>query len=291
MSNRHFKIPLTLTIFTPIGKGNIIEVNKAACNSLGYAGNELLNMNISEIKTSKNASVIQKLQSYILSIARNISERKKVERRVLNAVIQTEERERERFAKDMHDGLGPLLSVIKLYVNELTDGGLEKDEKKEMVKYVDELIDEAILNTRTISNNLMPRIINDYGVAKAIQSFCDKINKTEKINIHFRSTNIDNTLDQNVQLILYRAVSELINNTLKHAFAKNIYIDLNKEGNKISLTFSDDGKGFEVDNIMKNKCLGMGLRNVISRIKSINGNCKFFSSPGTGFKITIEIDL
>lgn len=315
-------------IFVTDGVGNIIEVNKAACNTLGYSRNELLKMNMGEIKTSKYASAVQKTyetiyekgkltfesehitktgeilqveiksrvlesgnQKDVLSIARNISERKKVERRVLNAVIQTEERERERFAKDMHDGLGPLLSAIKLYANELSDAGLEKDEKKEMVKYIDELIDEAISNTRTISNNLMPRIINDYGVAKAIQSFCDKINKTEKINIHFHPINIDNSLNQNVQLILYRAVSELINNTMKHAFAKNIYIDLNKEGNKISLIFCDDGKGFEVDNILENKCSGMGLRNVISRIRSINGNCKFFSSPGEGFKITIEIDL
>ncbi len=315
-------------IFVTDQKGDIIEVNKSACNTLGYSRNQLLNMNISDIKTPKYASVIQKTcqtiyekgkltfesehvtktgeilqveiksrvlesgnQCYILSIARNISERKKVERRVLKAVIQTEERERERFAKDMHDGLGPLLSTIKLYVDEMNDSETDETEKKEMVKYVDELIDEAISNIRTISNNLMPRIINDYGVVKAIQSFCDKINKTEKINIHFHSKNIDKTLDQNMQLILFRVISELINNTMKHALANNIYIDLKKEENKISMEFKDDGKGFEIDNIMQNKFSGMGLKNIISRVKSINGSCEFFSKPGEGFRIIVEINL
>lgn len=308
--------------------GKIIEVNKTICNTLGYTREELLNMTIADIRSpkyatkvhqtcqlilqkgkltfeaehkSKDGEIIQvEIKSrvidsgnnrYILSIARNISERKKMIRHVLKAVIQTEERERERFAKEMHDGLGPLLSAVKLYANELNDPSLSNEERKEMIRQVDELIDEAIANTRSISNDLMPRVIIDYGVVKAVSSYCDKINKTEKVNILFTAKNIDINLDQNIQLILYRVISELINNTLKHASAKNIEINLYKIGNKIKLNFKDDGKGFDVDTIMKDRNTGMGLKNITSRIRSINGNCSFISQPGKGFKINIEIEL
>jgi len=308
--------------------GKIIEVNKTICNTLGYSREEMLKMTIADIRSPKYAAITDQtcrliLQKgkltfeaehetkqgeiiqveiksrvidsgndrYILSIARNISERKKMIRRVLKAVIQTEERERERFAREMHDGLGPLLSAVKLYANELNDPSLSHEERKEMTRQVDELIDEAIANTRSISNDLMPRVIIDYGVVKAVRSYCEKINKTEKVNIRFSAENIDDNLDQNVQLILYRVISELINNTLKHASAKNIDINLCKTDNKIELNFRDDGKGFDVDAIMKDKNSGMGLKNITSRIRSINGNCSFISHPGEGFKIDIEIEL
>ncbi len=309
-------------------EGKIIEVNKAICNTLGYTREELLQMNIADIRSSKYAAVtdqncrliLQKgkltfeaehktksgeiLQveiksrvidsgdkKYILSIARNISEQKKTMRRILKAVIQTEERERERFAKEMHDGLGPLLSAVKLYANELNDPSLSDEERKEMTRQMDELIDEAIANTRSISNDLMPHIIIDYGVVKAVNSYCEKINKTEKVNIRFSAENINDDLDQNVQLILYRVISELINNTLKHARAGNIFIHLSRQNNKIKLSFTDDGIGFDVDQVMKNQNSGMGLKNITSRIRSINGICNFTSRPGHGFNIEIEIEL
>jgi len=191
----------------------------------------------------------------------------------------------------MHDGLGPLLSTIKLYVNELVNDEVDADEKNKMVKYTNELIDEAISSTRTISNNLMPRVIHEYGLEKAVESFCNKVNKTNKINIDFKFSGIDRSLDKNVELILFRVISELINNTLKHAKAKNVAIDLEKNENKIRLHFKDDGVGFDVQNIMNNKSTGMGLKNIISRIRSINGNCSFFSELNKGFKIDIEIDV
>ena len=220
-----------------------------------------------------------------------MSERKELERKILSVVIQTEERERERFSKDMHDGLGPLLSTIKLYVNELVNEEVEKDEKQKMVQYTNELIDEAVTSTRNISNNLMPRVIHEFGLEKAVESFCNKVNTTNKINIIFKVSNIDRSLDKNVELILFRVISELINNTLKYAQAKNIVIRLDKEGNKIRLHFADDGIGFDVENIMNKKNTGMGLKNIISRIRSINGNCNFISNKNQGFKIDIEIDV
>ncbi|OFY75881.1 MAG: hypothetical protein A2265_00185 [Bacteroidetes bacterium RIFOXYA12_FULL_33_9] len=315
-------------IFVTDENESIIEINQATCNSLGYTREELLKLKMSDIKTlkyvdkvaenrrkiyelgtytfesehvSKDGKVIQveftsRVVNYnnerlILSVVRNVGERKEVERQILSSTIRAEERERERFARDMHDGIGPLLSTIKLYVNELLSANLDEEERKELVRYSNELIDEAVSSTRNISNNLMPRIIHKYGLVKAIDAFCEKINKTNKISISFEHEKIHEHLDKNLELILFRVISELINNTIKHANASKILLLLINDGEKIKLFLKDDGVGFNVNEIMNSEQKGMGLKNIISRIKSINGFYKFDSSPGNGFSIKIEIFL
>jgi len=315
-------------IFVTNMEEDIVEVNQAACDTLGYTKEELLKMKMSDIKTvqykstvAKNRRIIFENGSYqfesehltkdgrivtvefisrmisynnekqILSVVRNISRRRMEERQVLSAVIQAEERERQRFAKDMHDGLGPLLSTIKLYANELRSATAEQTERDEMVRFTNELIDEAVVATRNISNNLMPSVIHDYGLIKAVDSFCDKVNKANKLNIKFETENLEERLDQNLELIFFRVISELINNTIKHANAKNIFILLVKNEDKLDLYFKDDGIGFNVDEILTTKNLGMGLKNIISRVKSINGKYKFNSVPNQGFTIKIEVSI
>lgn len=308
--------------------GVIIEVNHACCNTLGYSRDELLKMKLSSLKTPKYANLIEEHrkqiakqgiytfesehiakdgkiipveiisrvvdynnEKLILSVARNIGIRKETEREILSTVIRTEERERERFAKDMHDSVGPLLSTIKLYVNELGSSTLDDEERKDFVHQTNDIIDESINSIRTISNNLMPRVIHKYGLIKAIESFCEKVNKTNTINIEFLKRNCEDRLDQNLELILFRVITELINNTLKHAQAKHIIIELEKVSRKVNMVFQDDGIGFDIHEIMKSDHKGMGLKNIISRIKSIKGDYNFVSFPNNGFKINVNIDL
>lgn len=307
---------------------NIIEVNEVACKSLGYSRDELLSMKMSEIKTPKyvplvavNRKKIYEIGKYtfesehvtksgivmpveltsrvveynneklILSVSRNIAERKEKEREILTAVISAEERERERFAKDMHDGLGPLLSTIKLYVNELKSPGIEDEERENLVKTSNEIIDEAISSTRTISNNLMPRVIHKYGVIKALEAFIEKVNRTNKIKILLSVKDVRERFDQGIELIIFRVISELINNTLKHANAENIHIRFAESDKKILIDFTDDGSGFNITEVMKSESGGTGLKNIISRIKSINGLCTFESFPEKGFSIKIEMSI
>ncbi len=307
---------------------NIIEVNQASCNNLGYTKEEFLKMKIADIKTSSYAmqvrsnrkkisesgfltyesehltkdgrkiavEIISRLIDYnneklFLSIARNITLRKETEKEILSTVIRTEERERARFAKDMHDSVGPLLSTIKLYVNELNSSSIQLDERNEYVGEVNSIIDESIRTIREISNNLMPMTISKYGLVNALDTFFEKVNKTNKINIRFDKINFDNRLDENMELILFRVITELVNNTLKHANAKNINVVLEESNDKVIMYFDDDGIGFDIDQIMILEHKGMGLRNIISRIKSINGAYKFESAIGKGFKIDISIEL
>ncbi len=313
-------------IFVSDMQGNIIEVNKQATNLLGYTKEELLTMNIldlmplklaekflmsrdaitkegghlfdSEYITKNNIIVPVEINSrviefngiiVILSISRNLVKRKETERKVLSAVIQTEEKERERFSKDMHDGIGPLLSTIKLYVNELGTPDIGKDEKKQFVEQINKMLDDAVTSIREISNNLMPRVIHEYGLVKALEAFCLKINQTGKIHVDFNADKLSSTLDKNVQLILFRVISELLTNTIKHAKAGKAYVHLQQNGDSINLTFTDNGIGFDSKKVMSDKNTGIGLKSIVSRIKSINGSCEITSSEGKGFRIDIEI--
>jgi len=313
-------------IFVSDFQANIIEVNEQASKLLGYTREELLQMNLLDLKPSKHAELflgnrerIIKNGSFlfdseyitkngdsipveinsrvlefngetvILSISRNLLKRKETERKVLSAVIQTEEKERERFSKDMHDGIGPLLSTVKLYVNELGSAEIGSEEKKDFVIQVNKMLDDAVNSIREISNNLMPRVIHEYGLVKALDAFCTRVNKAGKIHIDFKAKGIEQSLNKNIQLILFRVISELLTNTIKHAKSQNAYIELSKNDDNISLVFTDDGIGFNSKEVMAKKSSGIGLKSIISRIKSINGSCDIISNKGEGFKIIIEI--
>jgi PAS domain S-box-containing protein len=307
-------------------EGKILEVNQVVCDDLGYKRTELIGKHVKDLKPEKfryhvtenrnetinkgkhqfesenltkdgrtvAVEIKSRLFDYqgekaILSISRLITERKELERKVLSAVIKTEEKERERFSKDMHDGLGPLLSTVKLYVNELNSDEITKEEKESFTEQINEMLDQAVASTREISNNLMPRVIHEYGLIKAVESFSEKVNRTKKLDIQFEHLGIDESLDADLQLILFRVISELINNTIKHARAKNIKIRLTKDDDHISLAFEDDGIGFNTDKVMNNPKTGIGLKSIISRVKSVNGRVIFKSFEGHGFKIYIDI--
>ncbi|MFQ3579724.1 MAG: PAS domain S-box protein [Bacteroidales bacterium] len=318
----------TDAVFLTDLKGNFVEVNNTACKILGYTQMEFMNMNLNNIRSPKLWSSLPKIlerivnneevvyesehitkqgivipvemksklieiQGYTLIIwtSRNISDRKELQKQVLNAVIETEERERERFAKDLHDGLGPLLSTIKLYINELSSEDTTQDEQADLIKYCNELIDEAVKNTRTISNNLTPHLINKYGMVKAIEAFISKIDIVHKISITFEKINIENEFERPIELTFFRIVTELINNTLKHAKANTITIILEEVNNKLILSYKDDGIGFDPDEALTRSPEGIGLKNIISRVQSIDGSCNFYNNEVQGTYIKIIVPL
>ncbi|MDP4273600.1 MAG: histidine kinase [Bacteroidota bacterium] len=217
--------------------------------------------------------------------------RREAEKRVLNAVIQTEENERKRFAKDLHDGLGPLLSTVKLSISTLSQ--LEKDEvTKNIVDNTDVVINEAIKSIKEISNNLSPHILNNFGLASAINSFINKISYTRQINIAFDSNIFNQRFDGNIEVILYRVVCELINNTMKHAHAQNIEIILNRYDSRINLVYTDDGVGFDVNQVLFDENYsGMGYSNILSRIRSIKGTIDVESNDNSGTKVVIQVSV
>lgn len=308
--------------------GNLIEVNQVAIDTLGFTREEFLGKNFKDLKTPKyvdtvdpnlskiiengrhvyetehvskdgkvislevNSRVINYLgRKAIISIARETTERKLMERKILSAVIKAEEQERERISRDLHDGLGPLLSTVKLYVNELESGDMEPEEKTGLLKQTNEIINESISSVRAISNNLSPHLIMDFGLAKAVESFCKKVNLVQKIRINFENSIGSQRFDQTVEIVLYRVITELINNTLKHAQAGRIDIYLEIIDDVLQMTYMDDGIGFDKEKVMGENSTGMGMKNIVSRLASIRGNLRIHSRPGAGFLVIAEIRL
>ncbi len=256
--------------------------------SKGYTSNielELVNENGVAFPVELDSKLINYSgEDAILTVIRDIAERKITERKVLDAVISTEERERERFAKNLHDDLGPLLSSIKMYMNSFMN---TVDAKKQVyiIDQVNEIIMEAIQTTKQVSNDLSPHILTNYGIVSAVENFISKL--SDYIAIKFES-NLENIRFENsLETTFYRIVKELINNTIKHAKAKNIVIKLNKKKKKLILLYLDDGIGFDINTIDKK---GMGLYNLMSRIKSLNGKFEF-ENPEKGIKIKIDTPI
>lgn len=217
-------------------------------------------------------------------------ERKRSEQRLLNAIIQTEEKERRRFAKDLHDGLGPLLSTVKMSVTSL----LQKNENKkdtEILENTEAVINEAILSIKEISNNLSPHILNNFGLISALNSFINKMLHAGEIQFRLETNIEDKRFDDRIEIILYRSLCELINNTLKHAHAKEILLEIFLADKLLTINYKDNGTGFLMIEEGTVPETGMGIGNIKSRIKSINGNFEINSIPDHGVNATFQIKL
>jgi len=224
------------------------------------------------------------------SLKRAEIERNRSEKRLLNAIIQTEEKERKRFAKDLHDGLGPLLSTVKMSISALLAPNPTVDSKN-ILENTNTVINEAISSIKEISNNLSPHVLTNFGLISALKNFTHKINEAKTVYIELISNMENERFNGNTELILYRATCELINNTLKHAKAKNISIDISKHLRTLTIQYVDDGLGFDADANEKVQQSGTGFQNISSRIKSINGIFILNSSPGEGTNALIKVRL
>jgi signal transduction histidine kinase len=212
------------------------------------------------------------------------------DKRLLNTVIQTEEMERRRLSKDLHDGLGPLLSSVKMSVSALKMKD-DDEQSSKILKNVIFTVNESINTLKEISNNLSPHVLDKFGLQTAINAFTDQIKQSGKIQFEFR-TNIGSCrYSEYIEIIFYRAVCELINNTLKHAYANKVLISLDEEDNKLKLLYQDDGIGFDYDKLITDQHPGMGLNNIRSRINSLNGKFDVESWQGEGIIVSIEISL
>ncbi|MDX9771539.1 MAG: histidine kinase [Tenuifilaceae bacterium] len=213
--------------------------------------------------------------------------RKQNEARLLTAVISTEERERKHFAKELHDGLGPVLSTLKM-----TFSTINKDEqvaiKNEMLSKIEVLIDNSIAITKEISNNLTPHVLERYGLQKAIDNFIRNLPTHEKISIKHSVQLVSKRLKRDVEIILYRILCEMVNNTLKYAQASSISILITEHRETIDLIYDDNGIGFDI-RLAKQK--GMGITNIISRVTSLNGTIDMQSNINRGFYAHIKLPL
>jgi len=271
---------------------NVLETNDVITNyeiTLKTKNNEIKYCTI----TCKTIIYPEHVDKLIIGTIRDITERKKVERLILNKIIETEEKEKKKFADELHDGLGPILATIKMYVDLIDQSGHSKnlDKKNDVIQNIYDLIDESLQFTKSVANNLMPNIISEYGLIVAIKSFCNKITLTGKLNISLEFQLGNKRLNQILEIMLYRIIIELINNTIKHAYAKKIYVKIVQENNLLNVSYEDDGIGFDIDRILNYPEIsdGVGLINVVNRLKSFNGTITFDTKEQS--KINILLDL
>lgn len=225
-----------------------------------------------------------KLFRYIDRLNRH---RQLVNKRILTAVLRAEERSRSHVAKELHDGLGPLLSSAKMSLSALSREGMSPEQRRifEGATYA---IDESIRSVREISNNMSPHVLNDFGLARGVQNFINKCASMHTERIRFTTNLREERFDKDVEVILYRVICELINNSLKHAACHEMELELTGREDELLVSYSDDGRGFDPEAMME---CGMGLSNIHSRIESLGGELHIESSPGRGMRARVRILL
>lgn len=222
----------------------------------------------------------------LLAVVRDVTERKQVEKRILEAVIRTQEEDKSRYARELHDGLGPILSTLKMYVEWMSDPA-NVTNKELIAKKSIENIDGAIEIVREIANNLSPHVLQNFGLVNAVQTFADQIKGAKNIEIHIVS-NVTSRLPEQIEITLYRIITECINNTLKHADARKISIKFKQQGNRLTIFYSDNGKGFNYPETLQ-QTKGMGLLNMQNRMNLLGGEMRFNSNINIGTDIEINL--
>ena len=228
------------------------------------------------------------IRELFYSLKRADIERARSERRVINAIINTEENEKKRFAKDLHDGLGPILSTVKMSLSALTER-IKDPAGNTILNNTNHLVNEAINTIKDISNNLSPHVLSNFGLASAIGAFVTKINQAKMVEIDFKSNMENKRLENEKEVVVYRAVCELINNSIQHSGASRIEIELNKHEKFITLQFNDNGRGFDTSSLRKEDVKGMGISNIETRVKTVDGVFILESTPGRGTSALIKM--
>jgi signal transduction histidine kinase len=222
----------------------------------------------------------------ILGIIRDIGERKNHARKIFETVVQTEEDERNRIARDLHDEIGPLISALKIFINSFTE--TKNAEKKEkLATQMGTMVKEVIDSIKIISNDMSPHMLVNFGLLAAIQDFIDLFSRNIKINLMSDIGNV--RFPKTVETLIYRIIKELINNTVKHAHATEILLELNYNESILSCSYADNGIGFNWNNQIDSPAKGMGLHNIITRIRSLGGNFHVDEYSGKGFHIRFEL--
>ena len=310
-------------VFILNSSGVIADANDAAERQLGYKPGTLIGISINKISentlffsgTSKKKLLVGKKlfaveatlhsregesipvrynmsyfkfspQKKLLALltATDITIQKKTENLILRAIIDAQEKERQRLAKDLHDSLTQQLHAIKLYIS--TTGALIKNQRqKSILEKSNEALSDVIADMRNICFNLMPHSLKEFGLINAVKEFCKESLYNKKVRFTLEAIKDLPELNAELKIDIYRVIQEFITNSIKHGDASKIAIAFNYDKQVLYIKLSDNGKGFDQAKPRK----GMGLQNAQARIKSHNGKLNIASSIGRGTSYTITI--
>ena len=228
----------------------------------------------------------------------DVTEKREMEKKLLNqelnkqkiiaqAVVDAQEKERSLIGKELHDNINQILSTAKLY---LEVARTDEKERDSLIDMSTNSISSAINEIRTLSRSLVPSSIGDLGLVESLQDLVESIKLTRKLHVEFFHYNdIDMLISEQQKLMLFRITQEQVNNVMKHSNAQNLVIELLSEDDTINMSISDDGQGFDLDQVKHKK--GVGLSNITSRAELFNGKVKIDTAPGKGCTLNIYIPI
>ncbi|MGN8225728.1 PAS domain-containing sensor histidine kinase [Gracilimonas sp. BCB1] len=321
------KSPQPMLIFNPDDL-SIVEVNESAVRHYGYSRQEFYSKTILDIRPEgdkheakqiiksdrktnmsepaesrhlkKNGEIIHVRitgssinyfgKNYRLVLVNDITEQKKAEEMVLSSLVEGENKERARIAQELHDGLGQYLAAANMNLGAVQDHISKLDERKqEQFNKGVNLLKHAVNETAQISRNLMPRVVDDYGLALAIKALVDNYGTDNETDISYYHNIHDVELSRKVQFNLYRIAQEALSNAIKYAEASQINVQLIKDELDLILTIDDNGMGFDKSD--PDFKPGLGLQTIKTRTGALGGHFEFDSKPGKGTFISAIVPI
>lgn len=205
-----------------------------------------------------------------------------------NAALEAEIQERKRIGQELHDSLGHLLSLAGLHASVLYKRrDISEPKREELLESLMKSIDDAFDEVRSISHNLSPILLSERGLKGALSNISDRVNQSNKLTMSFDTFGLNEKLDNLIENTLFRTIQEIVNNTIKHAEATKLFIQIAQGNNEITLMAEDNGKGFDFDQIKKHS--SYGLAHMKSRIEKLNGTMFIDSNINRGTIISILI--
>jgi signal transduction histidine kinase len=208
------------------------------------------------------------------------------ERELVEAILTTQEEERKRIAQDLHDDISSKLNVVSLNSHLLLSKNLTESERVEISNNIINITQNTIESSRRIAHDLYPPVLQNFGLMAGIDEICTDFRKTKSVQILYKNSINFESFDLNKQLHLFRIVQELLNNSIRHGKAQNIAIVFSENNNFKHFKYIDDGIGFDLLDLQKNK--GLGMKNIESRVNSLKGSLLIKSSLKNGFQVAFN---
>jgi len=205
---------------------------------------------------------------------------------ITKAMIQAQEEERTRIARDLHDGLGGMLTTVKLNLEDFAEGNTNNSDIA--LQNIINQLNGSLKELRRIARNMMPEMLLNIGLEASLKDMC-ALFTTKSLQIDFQCLGIQNTIRMETKITIYRIIQELLTNIVKHADAKNVLLQCAQQGQAFFITIEDDGKGFDAD--MLTQIEGIGLSNIKNRVAYLNGTIEILTKDQQGTSINIELHV
>ncbi len=211
---------------------------------------------------------------------------RKSELQSIHTMLETQEKERKRIAEDLHDRVGSMLSTVRLQFSKFSPTAAPQQSGQ--FEKVAHLLDDTLEEIRQVSHNLVSGVLSTFGLLPALNDLAQALRDSSQLQINIQSHGIDTRMETDTEIHIYRMLQELFNNTIRHAQATEVNIDLSRFGNQLTLMYSDNGRGFDTTTLQQ---AGIGLKNMYSRVEKLNGSLHIDSGKGNGSTFIFTIQL